>query len=175
MWEKLPETMADLDDPIGDPLTVPNLLLGRLAKDSGNVILNGEGDPCFGGPKNQPMLLSELYQDEQAPALQQRFLQAYLKSFHKGIANKYITSHCGPGRRWPKGTAMSWPKIPQDLVGRSGHDWVYSSLRHMILYDQIEPRDWLQQQEALAQLIALRGFLQNQGHCAQSYLFMRAG
>ena len=35
MWEKLPETMAHLDDPIGDPLTVPNLLLGKLAKKSG--------------------------------------------------------------------------------------------------------------------------------------------
>ncbi|MDJ0690477.1 MAG: asparagine synthase-related protein [Xenococcaceae cyanobacterium MO_188.B32] len=30
MWECLPETMAYLDNPIGDPLTVPNLLLGRL-------------------------------------------------------------------------------------------------------------------------------------------------
>ena len=90
MWENLPETMAYLDDPIGDPLTVPNLLLGRLAKKSVNVILNGEGgDPCFGGPKNQPMLLSELYQGElypgerKSPEFQQRLLQAYLRSFHK--------------------------------------------------------------------------------------------
>lgn len=84
MWEKLPETMACLDDPIGDPLTVPNLLLGRLAKESVNVILNGEGgDPCFGGPKNQPMLLSELYQDEHQAEASQRLLQAYLRSFHK--------------------------------------------------------------------------------------------
>jgi asparagine synthase (glutamine-hydrolysing) len=46
--------MAALEEPIGDPLTVPNLLLGQLAKQSVNVILNGEGgDPCFGGPKNQ--------------------------------------------------------------------------------------------------------------------------
>jgi len=46
MWERLPETMAWLDDPIGDGLTVPNLLIGQLAKDSVGVILNGEGgDP----------------------------------------------------------------------------------------------------------------------------------
>jgi asparagine synthase (glutamine-hydrolysing) len=80
MWARLPETMAALDDPIGDPLTVPNLLLGRLARESVGVVLNGEGgDPCFGGPKNQPMLLRSLYESvvSQAP------LEAYLASFQK--------------------------------------------------------------------------------------------
>jgi asparagine synthase (glutamine-hydrolysing) len=62
IWKLLPETLADLDDPIGEGLTVPNLLLGRLAKESVNVILNGEGgDPCFAGSKNKPMLLNRLY------------------------------------------------------------------------------------------------------------------
>ncbi|HEY9874122.1 MAG TPA: asparagine synthase-related protein, partial [Candidatus Obscuribacterales bacterium] len=62
MWEQLSLTMAQLDDPIGDPLTVPNYLLGQLARETVKVILNGEGgDPCFGGPKNQPMLLKHLY------------------------------------------------------------------------------------------------------------------
>ena len=84
MWKKLPETMAYLDDPIGDPLTVPNLLLGRLAKASVNVVLNGEGgDPCFGGPKNQPMLLSTLYQANAKSNGSQGLLQDYLRSFHK--------------------------------------------------------------------------------------------
>ncbi len=68
MWDLLPETMAHLDDPIGDPLTVPNLILGRAAKATVNTILNGEGgDPCFGGPKNQPMLLTQLYRPSFAP------------------------------------------------------------------------------------------------------------
>jgi len=80
MWEKLPETMAWLDDPIGDPLTVPNLLIGQLARDSVEVVLNGEGgDPCFGGPKNQPMLLNQLY----GTVTQQDPLQAYLLTFKK--------------------------------------------------------------------------------------------
>ncbi|MEH2114426.1 asparagine synthetase B family protein [Nostoc sp.] len=80
MWERLPETMAYLDDPIGDPLTVPNLLLGRLARESVEVILNGEGgDPCFGGPKNQPMLINSLY----GSVTNQDALQAYLISFQK--------------------------------------------------------------------------------------------
>lgn len=80
LWDVLPETMGLLDDPIGDPLTVPNLLVGRLARQVVDVILNGEGgDPCFGGPKNQPMLIHRLY----APIAQQNPLQAYLLSFQK--------------------------------------------------------------------------------------------
>jgi asparagine synthase (glutamine-hydrolysing) len=80
MWQRLPETMAVLDDPIGDPLTVPNLLLARLAQDTVRVVLNGEGgDPCFGGPKNQPMLMNQLYH----PVNAQDTLQAYLISFQK--------------------------------------------------------------------------------------------
>lgn len=80
MWNQLPEAMAYLDDPIGDPLTVPNLLLGRLAKEAVRVVLNGEGgDPCFGGPKNQPMLLNQLY----GAVAHQDSLQAYLLAFQK--------------------------------------------------------------------------------------------
>ncbi|WYL95420.1 MAG: asparagine synthase-related protein [Gloeotrichia echinulata IR180] len=80
MWERLPETMAYLDDPIGDPLTVPNLLLGKLARESVEVVLNGEGgDPCFGGPKNQPMLINSLY----GSVTNQNALEAYLISFQK--------------------------------------------------------------------------------------------
>lgn len=80
MWDLHAEALGYLDDPIGDPLTVPNLILGRAAKQSVNVILNGEGgDPCFGGPKNQPMLLTNLYQSEHAPDL----VAAYLASYQK--------------------------------------------------------------------------------------------
>ncbi len=84
MWEALPETMAWLDDPIGDPLTVPNLLLGRLARQQVEVVLNGEGgDPCFGGPKNQPMLINQLY----GSVSSQDSLQAYLLAFRKCAAD----------------------------------------------------------------------------------------
>ena len=93
MWRLLPETMAHLDDPIGDPLTVPNLILGRAAKADAEVILNGEGgDPCFGGPKNQPMLLTSLYRPA-TEAGEGRFsatpdlVAAYLASFQKCAAD----------------------------------------------------------------------------------------
>lgn len=86
LWENLPVTMAHLDDPIGDPLTVPNFLLGRLASSQVNIILNGEGgDPCFGGPKNQPMLLDRLYSS--ASKTPGDLVQSYLNSFHKCAAD----------------------------------------------------------------------------------------
>nr|MDT0666330.1 asparagine synthase-related protein [Micromonospora sp. DSM 115978] len=52
-----------LDSPVGDPLTVPNLLLAEaVAADGASVVLNGEGgDPVFGGPKNLPMLVDALH------------------------------------------------------------------------------------------------------------------
>jgi len=71
-------TMAALDDPIGDPLTVPNYLLAREASRDVGVVLNGEGgDPCFGGPKNQSMLLHALYSPLESPET------AYLRSYRK--------------------------------------------------------------------------------------------
>ena len=60
--EQMREIIWRLDDPIGDPVTVPNYLLAQAAAQVADVVLNGEGgDPCFGGPKNLPMLLARLY------------------------------------------------------------------------------------------------------------------
>ena len=82
MWEQLPLTMSYLDDPIGDPLTVPNYLLGTIALENSKVILNGEGgDPCFGGPKNQPMLLNQLYGGIQNT--EENLVTNYVNSFKK--------------------------------------------------------------------------------------------
>jgi len=84
MWELLPQTMAHLDDPIGDPLTVPNLILANAAKKDVSTILNGEGgDPCFGGPKNQPMLLNQLYEPSAPKNTGDELVSAYLASFQK--------------------------------------------------------------------------------------------
>ena len=78
MRDHIRATMAALDDPIGDPLTVPNYLLGKMAAKDTAVILNGEGsDPCFGGPKNQALLLNEMY----SPAVSRE--EAYLRSYRK--------------------------------------------------------------------------------------------
>jgi asparagine synthase (glutamine-hydrolysing) len=82
----LDESIASLSDPIGDPLTVPNALLFREAASDVGVVLNGEGgDPCFGGPKNLPMLLAELFDNGYGSAQEERFSRqrSYLRAHQK--------------------------------------------------------------------------------------------
>lgn len=78
----LTEAVGQLDCPVGDPLTVPNLLLSRAAaKDGLQVILNGEGgDPLFGGPKNLPMLVWELNR-RNGDSLPRAYLSSYRKCY----------------------------------------------------------------------------------------------
>ena len=82
MTEALPETVYLLDDPIGDPLTVPNHVLAATAQREGfRRVLNGEGgDPCFGGPKNIPMILAEWY-DPHEGARERAYLRSYQKLY----------------------------------------------------------------------------------------------
>lgn len=79
MMERFDGTIAALSTPIGEPLTVANSLLFETTSQCASVVLNGEGgDPCFGGPKNVPMLLHELY-DLQQP--ERSYLLAHRKCF----------------------------------------------------------------------------------------------
>lgn len=76
---ELDRVIAYLDKPNGDPLTVPNAVLFETASREVSVLLNGEGgDPCFGGPKNLPMLLAELYGSDEREA---SFLRSHLKCY----------------------------------------------------------------------------------------------
>ena len=78
----LPETVSHLDDPVGDPLTAPNFLLDGAASADVDVVLNGEGgDPCFGGPKNLPMMLHAVYGEGAQPPLARE--RSYLRSYQK--------------------------------------------------------------------------------------------
>ncbi|MFE1414204.1 asparagine synthetase B family protein [Streptomyces sp. NPDC085524] len=81
---RLAEAAALLDSPVGDPLTVPNLMLAEaVAADGASVVLNGEGgDPVFGGPKNLPMLVQEMHRTSGAPWDEDR-ATAYLRSYRK--------------------------------------------------------------------------------------------
>lgn len=74
-------TVAACPSPNGDPLTVPNDRLFSEARSRGlSVVLNGEGgDPCFGGPKNAPMMLSALYGER--PDLGRAYLSAHQRCF----------------------------------------------------------------------------------------------
>lgn len=73
-----------LDDPIGDPVAMPNFELAGHASREVRWIFNGEGgDPCFGGPKNLPMLLSHWYGGvPREPGFRER---AYLRSFQRAF------------------------------------------------------------------------------------------
>jgi asparagine synthase (glutamine-hydrolysing) len=86
MMERFDATVAALSTPIGEPLTVANSLLFEAASQHAAVVLNGEGgDPCFGGPKNVPMLLHELYGPAPPGAgahhLERSYLVAHRKCF----------------------------------------------------------------------------------------------
>ncbi|MFF7901778.1 asparagine synthetase B family protein [Streptomyces sp. NPDC007920] len=85
---RLADTAALLDSPVGDPLTVPNLMLAEaVAGDGLRTVLNGEGgDPVFGGPKNLPMLVQEMHAGAPgatgSPWYEDR-ATAYLRSYRK--------------------------------------------------------------------------------------------
>jgi asparagine synthase (glutamine-hydrolysing) len=79
---ELDATVGALSQPNGDPLTVPNALLFRRAAQDTGFVLNGEGgDPCFGGPKNAPMLLAELL--EQGEGDRYARARSYLRAHQK--------------------------------------------------------------------------------------------
>jgi asparagine synthase (glutamine-hydrolysing) len=84
-----------LDDPIGDPITVPNFeLAARVARDV-RWVFNGEGgDPVFGGPKNIPMLLHHWYGGiERERGFRERtYLASYRRSYDE----------------WPRLLAPAW-------------------------------------------------------------------
>ncbi|MEV4561946.1 asparagine synthetase B family protein [Kitasatospora sp. NPDC049285] len=79
---RLADTVALLDSPVGDPLTVPNLMLAEaVAGDGLSVSLNGEGgDPVFGGPKNLAMLVFELLREDAGDLAR---ADAYLHTYRK--------------------------------------------------------------------------------------------
>ncbi|MEL6469799.1 MAG: GntR family transcriptional regulator [Cyanobacteria bacterium J06623_4] len=66
----------------------------------------------------------------------------------------FNSSQNGPGRRWPKSGA-NWPQAlllhSQENENLPAHDRIYSSLRKMILYNEIQPGSWLRQTEVSEQ------------------------
>lgn len=74
-----------IDDPIGDPVVMPNYLMNRHLGSESQLILTGEGsDPCFGGPKNVYMLGTHVYSPLYTDSQRADFLaRAYLDSFKR--------------------------------------------------------------------------------------------
>lgn len=81
---RMGEIIHRLDDPIGDPITVPNYLMAEAASRETGFSFNGEGgDPCFGGPKNLPMMLARLYGPLRGEPAEGWLERNYLISFRK--------------------------------------------------------------------------------------------
>lgn len=71
-----------LDLPFGDPVTGPQYLLGKAAREAGiTAVFNGEGgDQFFGGWTNKPMISAQLYANLYGEDSRE---ELYLKSYHR--------------------------------------------------------------------------------------------
>lgn len=84
---RLRQIIEQLDDPVGDPITVPNFELARHASQRVGVIFNGEGgDPLFGGPKNLSMMLQHWYGLDHSPRARSR---AYLATYRRAYEERH--------------------------------------------------------------------------------------
>lgn len=74
-----------IDDPIGDPVVMPNYMMNRAIDPKEQLVITGEGgDPCFGGPKNVFMSNSLQYSDMYCNGSNDDFLATcYLESFKR--------------------------------------------------------------------------------------------
>ncbi len=76
-------TMAALDQPFGDGVTVPLYLLHQAARQEVQIVFNGEGgDQLFAGWTNKPLIAAGVYQAA-APDSRASFAQHYLRTFHR--------------------------------------------------------------------------------------------
>lgn len=82
---RLRQTIWHLDEPIGDPITVPNHELARYASQRVPMVFNGEGgDPILGGPKNLGMLLHHWYGAPREPRWRERrYLASYRRAWEE--------------------------------------------------------------------------------------------
>jgi asparagine synthase (glutamine-hydrolysing) len=78
------DAVHKLDLPFGDPVTIPQYLLGKAAKGLGlPCIFNGEGgDQLFGGWTSKPMIAAELYAGLYESQEESRE-ETYLRSYHR--------------------------------------------------------------------------------------------
>ncbi|PYO00183.1 MAG: hypothetical protein DMD91_11015 [Candidatus Rokuibacteriota bacterium] len=94
-----------LDLPFGDPVTGPQSVLGRAAREAGlAAVFNGEGgDQLFGGWTSKPMVAAEIYAGLYAEDTRD---ETYLRSYHRfyGREDQLYTADFraavgGPGQR----------------------------------------------------------------------------
>lgn len=81
----LREMIWHLDDPIGDPITMPNYELAKIVGRKTDFVFNGEGgDPCFGGPKNLSLLMAHWYGTQQGRKFREiEYLKSYRRAYEE--------------------------------------------------------------------------------------------
>ena len=80
------EIFDHVDDPIGDPVVVPNYLMNQHISGKRNFVYTGEGgDPCLGGPKNKAMLMANFYGPGFGEDSCDYLELSYLNSFKRGF------------------------------------------------------------------------------------------
>jgi asparagine synthase (glutamine-hydrolysing) len=101
----LSDLVWKLDLPFGDPVTGPQYLLGKAARQAGlTAIFNGEGgDQLFGGWTSKPMISAQLYANLYGEDNRE---EIYLRSYHRfyGLEDQLYTPELrarvgGPGQR----------------------------------------------------------------------------
>ncbi|MCB9640147.1 MAG: hypothetical protein H6728_16230 [Myxococcales bacterium] len=84
--KRLREMIWHLDDPIGDPVTVANYEIAAYVSKTLRWVFNGEGgDPCFGGPKNIPMMMHFWYGNlhHEPHHLERAYLASYRRAYEE--------------------------------------------------------------------------------------------
>jgi len=176
----LDATVQALSEPNGDPLTVPNRMMFQAARALGcDVMLNGEGgDPCFGGPKNGPMLLAELYGD--AHARERSYLRAHQRLWDD------LPAAAGPALRdahlsgaieglvTPWLSDVRWPGLLDRLlalnVAWKGASHILPKVEHLGLAEGVRPRSPLFDRDVVALAFALPAQLKRAG-AVEKHLF----
>jgi asparagine synthase (glutamine-hydrolysing) len=79
------EAMVEaLDEPIGDPVALPNFELASVVAQNHSAVFNGEGgDPLFGGPKNFHLLLHHWYGLPESHLIPNHREVQYLSSYRR--------------------------------------------------------------------------------------------
>lgn len=170
-------TVAALSEPNGDPLTVPNAMIFKAAREAGHTALfNGEGgDPTFGGPKNAPLLLSELYGDEaDGPLARERaYLMAHQRlwgDLDQALAPEVraaITDGAVEGLVTPWLDDARWPSFLDRLMAMNidwkGPQHILPKVEHLGLAAGVRPRSPLFDRDLVAHSFRIPARLKRAG------------
>jgi len=180
---ELDRTVAALGEPNGDPLTVPNSLIFRAAAARAPLLFNGEGgDPCFGGPKNAPMLLATLFSDR-ASAAEADYLRAHQRCWDEldVVLHPALRARVPPGsleaeitpyladRRW---SGLLDRLMAINVTWKGAHH-ILPKVDRLAFVEGVTPRSPLFERRLVELAFAIPGVLKRKG-AEEKWLLKRA-